>query len=170
MSDVGGFGDADGIELTFDDEAAGDLPRTIFGPLPPGSYRPTNYDDDHGPDVFPPPAPNTTGAASLAAFDGTDPNGTWRLFAVDDDDGALTRIDGGWSLDIDWDDSAAPTGSVSVAGGAPTVTTSAGDPPGLGDRSGAGHGSDADALQQRRPDMVAVPAVRRHGAVDAQQG
>jgi hypothetical protein len=125
MSDSGTFADTNDIELTFDDEAAGDLPRTGFDPIPAGSYRPTNFDDDHGPDFYPAPAPAATGGASLAVFDGTDPNGTWRLFAYDDDGGLLTRIERGWSLDIDWDDSAAPTGSVSVAGGVPTVMTSA---------------------------------------------
>jgi subtilisin-like proprotein convertase family protein len=125
MSDAGGSAKATDIQLRFDDEAGGDVPDPPGSdPLLPGTYRPTNVDDGHDPDSYPPPAPATTGATSLAAFDGTDPNGTWRLFAVDDEGADLTSIDS-WSLEIDWDDSAAPTGTVSVAGGAAATKSAA---------------------------------------------
>ena len=53
----------------------------------------------------------------MSVFDGTNPNGTWRLFAYDDVGEFLTRIDGGWSLDIGWADATEPSGSVLVNGG-----------------------------------------------------
>jgi subtilisin-like proprotein convertase family protein len=115
MSDVSGSNDATGIELTLDDEATEALPDSSGPPLTSGAYRPTNPSGG-GPDLFPAPAPGITGLNSLAAFDGTNANGTWRLFAVDDSGGDETSFAGGWSLHIDWDDSTAPTGSVSVAG------------------------------------------------------
>ncbi len=138
MSDVGGSEDLGHIDLTFDDEAPVGLADEPGEALAAGSYQPTDANDgvdDSWPDVL-----AATRGTSLAAFDGTDPNGTWQLFAVDDTDQDLTRIDAGWSLDIEWDDSAAPTGSLSIAGGTATtstrtvsVTLSAADPaPGTG--------------------------------------
>ena len=50
-----------------------------------GSYRPTDLDVDPHPDVCPAPAPDAAAAGRfLSAFDGTDPNGVWQLYAVDD--------------------------------------------------------------------------------------
>ena len=140
MSDTGGVEDPDNIALTFDDEASIEVPTITTGPLAGGNYRPTNVDDGPGDDTYPAPAPAPTGATSLAIFDGTNPSGTWRLFAVDNVFGDVTSFRGGWSLDFDWDDSVAPTGSVSVAGGAVatkstsvTLAVSATDPaPGTG--------------------------------------
>ena len=46
--------------------------------------------------------------SALSVFDGTDPNGTWKLYVVDDaadDTGAIT---GGWSLHITTADPAPP--------------------------------------------------------------
>ncbi len=61
-------------------------------------------------------------------FDGTDPNGTWRLFvAASDDDDHCCYDDGGtatlsgWSLSIDAVDPHAPVGLLSVNGGADTA-------------------------------------------------
>ncbi len=50
-------------------------------------------------DDFPAPAPAQDGASALSAFHGTNPNGTWRLFAVDDSSGDLGSLDD-WSLHI----------------------------------------------------------------------
>jgi hypothetical protein len=52
----------------------------------------------------------------LSVFDGTDPNGTWLLYVVDDfpaDTGSVA----GWSLTFGHDDTA-PTGTVAIDGGA----------------------------------------------------
>jgi hypothetical protein len=53
-----------------------------------------------GGDIFP-GAPPGAPAAALATFAGTDPNGAWRLFVVDDAGIDSGRIAGGWSLSLD---------------------------------------------------------------------
>ena len=65
-------------------------------------------------------------------FDGTDPNGTWQLFVVDDEQGDKGAITGGWSLHITTTDPAPPapgtTGSTGATGTTGTTgTTPAGD-------------------------------------------
>ncbi len=85
-----------------------------------------------------------TEAADLTVFNGTDPNGVWALYAVDDGRDDLAAILGGWSLDIESEsgtpadppagptppsgpvvlDTAAPTVTVSVAAGSAYTTTS----------------------------------------------
>jgi hypothetical protein len=125
MSDVGGYGRPDHVQLTFDDEASQAIPDDPSTAIPSGTYLPSNTDEPSFPDVYPPPAPVSDGATSLSVFDGTDPNGTWRLFAVDDVAGDVTKVEGGWSLRIAYDDSAAPTGTVSVAAGAAATASRA---------------------------------------------
>ena len=82
--------------LTFDDSAATGVSDTWAS----GSYQPsdgTSYQD-----YFPPPAPALSSHTTLAAaFNGLDPNGTWRLYVSDGfclaDGGSIA---GGWSLDF----------------------------------------------------------------------
>ncbi|TMQ18551.1 MAG: hypothetical protein E6J91_07705 [Deltaproteobacteria bacterium] len=93
LSDAGGGTDAVGLTITFDDAAAAIAPATLVS----GTFRPTNIG---GGDIFP-GAPPGAPAAALAAFAGTDPNGAWRLFVVDDAGIDAGRIAGGWSLTID---------------------------------------------------------------------
>ena len=99
MSDVGaGVPDeVANLTLVLDDQAPLLLPATER--LVSGIFRPQNVavlGDEADP--FPAPAsfsPNAT----LSAFNGINPNGTWRLFVVDDvggDEGSLA----GWSLTI----------------------------------------------------------------------
>ncbi|HTY88874.1 MAG TPA: M4 family metallopeptidase [Candidatus Acidoferrum sp.] len=95
MSDAGGGGDLIGLTLTFDDDAAGTLPDV--DQIYPGTYRPTDYGTG---DTLPWPAPNWPFGANLAVFNGTNPNGTWKLFVYDDTDGDAGSINGGWSLRI----------------------------------------------------------------------
>jgi len=96
ISDVGGGDDISGVNLTLDDQAAAGPPLSSL--LTSGTYKPTN--DTSGADIFPPPAPDpATAAASLSAFNGGDPNGTWQLFVSDEvapDNGDFD----GWSLQI----------------------------------------------------------------------
>ena len=98
MSDVGAGMSVSGVTLTLDDEAADRLPDAAR--LTTGTFRPTNAKGFEGDDDnFPAPAPAHDGRSALSAFDGTNPNGTWRLFVRDDvrdDTGSLA----GWSLEI----------------------------------------------------------------------
>ncbi len=96
MSDVGGTTEVGGINLTFDDAAAANLPDSA--PLTTGTYKPTDFELG---DAFPAPAPQgaTTGA-TLDAFYGSAPNGVWKLFAVDDNGGNAGSIAGSWNLSL----------------------------------------------------------------------
>jgi hypothetical protein len=96
LSDVGGAVDIKGINIVLDDEAVNSLPDKIT--YTSGTYKPTNVGTDM--DVWPPDAPLPSGNASLSAFNGKSPNGTWSLYAVSDMDGTYGLIAGGWSITI----------------------------------------------------------------------
>jgi uncharacterized repeat protein (TIGR01451 family) len=107
MSDAGA-GSLGGVTLTFDDAAETALPST--GVIATGTYRPSNY--GAGPDEFPtgaPPPPPGPYANSLAVFNGTDPNGTWKLYIVDALLGGSGSMAGGWQLSITTTDPIADT-------------------------------------------------------------
>jgi Immunoglobulin I-set domain/Proprotein convertase P-domain len=102
MSDTGGSGGnaLNNITLVFDDAAPGLLPNAGF--INPGTYRPTDVNEGVAlPDNFPSPGPAAgfAYATNFAQFLGSNPNGTWKLFVVDDhggQQGVLTR----WMLDF----------------------------------------------------------------------
>jgi hypothetical protein len=104
MADVGGTSSnpISNVNLIFDDAASGAIPDQ--GPLVSGTYQPIRGTDHTGscqtPASFPAPAPaGPYGSPSLSVFNGSDPNGTWKLYVIDDtrgDTGSIT----GWSLDI----------------------------------------------------------------------
>lgn len=96
MSDAGGNTEVGGINLTFDDDAAANLPDNA--PLTSGTYKPTDFEPG---DIFPAPAPQgaTTGT-TLNAFYGSAPTGVWKLFVVDDNGGNSGSIAGSWSLNL----------------------------------------------------------------------
>lgn len=101
MSEVGGdskFPVTD-LTLTLDDLAANSLP--INSALTSGTFKPTRQFPTLGFE-FPSPAPaGSSGApASLSQFNGTDPNGTWNLFVVDESSPDSGTISGGWSMEI----------------------------------------------------------------------
>jgi subtilisin-like proprotein convertase family protein len=101
VSDAGGTTDIAGVTITLDDAAAGQLPDSAV--IASGSYRPSNYGTgDTVNDLLPPLASaGTAGGATLGSvFNGTEPNGVWRLYVVDDATGSAGSIGGGWSLDI----------------------------------------------------------------------
>ncbi len=99
MSDVGGGVDAVDLTLTIDDQADTQLPDG--GPLTSGLFRPANhFTRDETPDDFPSPAPAGPFASLLSAFNGSNPNGVWSLYVVDDSRLDTGSIAGGWSLDI----------------------------------------------------------------------
>ena len=87
----------------FQDDATEDVPDTTqpaaasFGP-----YRATNYDPGGDDDTFyPGPQPEAPGGpygTDLTVFRGTNPSGSWRLYAKDDEPGgAGTQVDS-WGL------------------------------------------------------------------------
>jgi subtilisin-like proprotein convertase family protein len=107
VSDVIGGTDAVGINWTFDDAAAAFIGST--GTPASGTFKPTNYTVCQDPFAAPAPAgPYLTpggigtpcGTDTLAAFNGVNPNGTWRLYVVDDLGADVGTIAGGWSLRI----------------------------------------------------------------------
>lgn len=99
MGRTGGTESMADVTLTFDDAATRALPQTAA--ITSGRYQPTNFIALVDlPAYFRAPAPLPSGNTSLAAFDGLDPNGTWRLYVTD---GALNTdgaISGGWELTI----------------------------------------------------------------------
>jgi subtilisin-like proprotein convertase family protein len=101
LSDAGSDADVNGVTLVLDDAAA----TPVGSPMVSGSFQPTNLG---GVDPFPTPSPAATGASALSAFNGTDPNGTWQLYVVDDAAGDIGALSGGWSLRITATDTVAP--------------------------------------------------------------
>jgi subtilisin-like proprotein convertase family protein len=101
LSDAGSDVDANGVTLVLDDGAA----TPVGSPIVSGSFQPTNLG---GADPFPTPSPAATGASTLSVFNGTDPNGTWQLYVVDDAAGDIGAVSGGWSLRITATDTVAP--------------------------------------------------------------
>ena len=101
MSEVGGVtkSSVTNITLTLDDDATNALPTDAVltsGTFRPTKSHPTNYFD------LPSPAPagNSNTPALLRTFNGSDPNGTWNLFVVDDTFEDSGIISNGWSLSI----------------------------------------------------------------------
>ena len=103
MSDVGRGIDVTDVDLSFSDFAVSALPDNER--ITTGTYLPTNLE---GGDSWPAPRRPTSGATTLATFNGDNPNGTWSLYVVDGADGDQGRIDG-WCL--------------SIASGTPTATS-----------------------------------------------
>ena len=100
VSDAGS-GATTNVSVTFDDTAANSVPASGAWAAPNGSatYKPTDYDPLGEVDTFPSPAPAVSSATTLAgAFGGTNPNGTWSLYVVDDGAGDGGSIAGGWCL------------------------------------------------------------------------
>ena len=97
MSDVGGASALSRSIITLDDFASTSLPAN--GPITDGTFKPTNVGSG---DSFPSPAPAPSGGSSLSAFNGTNPNGAWSLYVVDDNaNGKSGYLQNGWTLTID---------------------------------------------------------------------
>lgn len=98
MSDAGGGGDVTALAaLGFEQSAATAIADETT--LTAGIFRPANYDAS-GTDTFPAPGPGAlvNAPADLSVFNGTDPNGTWSLYVVDDANQDAGLISGGWQL------------------------------------------------------------------------
>jgi uncharacterized repeat protein (TIGR01451 family)/uncharacterized delta-60 repeat protein len=95
MSDCGAGNDISDVTLRFDDNAPDSLPATA--PIVSGVFKPTNIG---GGDVFFAPAPAGTYGSTLSAFTGTDPNGDWLLYIMDDQGSDVGVLFGGWRLNF----------------------------------------------------------------------
>jgi subtilisin-like proprotein convertase family protein len=97
MSDTGRTTSVTNIDLTLDDEAATSLPGSGFDS---GVFQPRDISSAGDlPDTFDAPAPALDGSVALSTFDGANPNGTWRLFVVDDSSGDAGDLRA-WALRI----------------------------------------------------------------------
>jgi subtilisin-like proprotein convertase family protein len=88
---------------TFADDAA-DVPTAG---APSGTYKPADF-GNVGTDTFPAPAPAAPysfppSATFASVFNGSNPNGTWSLYVVDDTLGNPGSVNSGWSLTITTD-------------------------------------------------------------------
>src|SRR5262249_11463304 len=95
MSDTGGAFGVTNVTLTFDDAAPTSLPDSAQ--IVSGLYKPTNFGAN---DAFAAPAPPSPYGETLSSFNGTNPNGTWSLYVVDDGRKDVGIIAGGWSLSV----------------------------------------------------------------------
>jgi hypothetical protein len=80
--------------LTLDDAASATLPPS--SQIASGTYQPTSFETIGN--NWPAPAPGPPWGAALSVFNGTDPNGVWKLYVFDDaaaDQGSITN---GWRL------------------------------------------------------------------------
>ena len=99
MSDVGNLTAISNVNLTLDDAAASSMPANPTT-LTSGTYKPTNIGTNL--DTFPSPAPIPTGFPAgnslLSGFNGSNPNGTWNLYIVDDGTSGTGTLSGGWQV------------------------------------------------------------------------
>jgi subtilisin-like proprotein convertase family protein len=110
MSDVGGGNEVGGLNFTFDDGATASMPDNSA--LVTGIYRPTNFEPG---DFFPSPAPpGAATGAMLSVLNGSEPNGSWKLFLVDDN-GENVGIIAGWTLNIQTSETGLAIPSVGIA-------------------------------------------------------
>ncbi|MBL1210324.1 Calx-beta domain-containing protein, partial [Geminocystis sp. GBBB08] len=109
MSDIGENIATNGVTLTFDATAANFLNNSNI--TTSGTYKPNNLVGTSGvePDFFPNPAPAGSYNTDLSVFNNTNPNGTWSLYVVDDDElEKVGTIAGGWVFKIQTDIPATP--------------------------------------------------------------
>ena len=95
MSDSGGGNQVTFVRLRFSDNSTAFLPDSTI--ILTGDYRPSNFG---ALETLPSPAPTGTYGNALSVFNGTSPNGTWRLYATDDTTNGASGSMGGWHLDM----------------------------------------------------------------------
>jgi subtilisin-like proprotein convertase family protein len=93
---VGGSTAVTNVNITLDDQASQSLPSSAIAS---GTYKPTNL-ITNPPDVFPPSAPGGPYGSLLSVFNGTSPNGQWRLFINDFAPPDSGTVAGGFGLQI----------------------------------------------------------------------
>ena len=94
LSDAGGRNPVSNLRVRFTDDDRG---LSDEAPIVSGNNAPSNYE---GADTFPSPAPAGPYASALAEFKGTNPNGEWSLYVVDDTATDSGKIAFGWSIEI----------------------------------------------------------------------
>lgn len=109
MSDAGGTRFINNVTLTFDDTAASALGT---GRISSGTYLPTDLSPSGDKDAFPAPAPPKPFGTTMSIFHGTNPNGTWKLFVLDEFTSGSGSINSGWTINIATE-LAPPLGAVS---------------------------------------------------------
>jgi len=117
MSDAGGGNNVHYLTITLDDQAASPLPDSQA--LTSGTFQPTDYEPG---DPFPAPAPPPSGNVALAVFNGTNPNGIWHLYIVDDTPTFVGYLDNGWCLTI-ITTASCPSPTTSPTLTSPTITS-----------------------------------------------
>ncbi len=93
MDDVGGGSDANNATVTFEDGAPG-FPSALIGP---GSF---TFSPSLGGTTARAPAPGPPYSGALSVLNGSDANGTWKLFVGDYAGIDIGQIAGGWSLTV----------------------------------------------------------------------
>ncbi|MFO1487033.1 MAG: Calx-beta domain-containing protein [Verrucomicrobiota bacterium] len=95
MANAGGFNAINGATLTFDDAAAAYLP--LNSQITTGTNKPTTF---FPVTIFPAPAPAAPYNTNLSTLNGSNPNGTWSLYVLDDTALNSGMISNGWSLNL----------------------------------------------------------------------
>src|SRR5262249_15528180 len=101
MNDAGGATDIAGLNISFNDQAAGKIPDTL--PIASQGYKPgsdyvTGGGLSPGLESFLSPAPAAPYALTLDVNHGINPNGVWSLYVDDDHVADTGSISGGWSI------------------------------------------------------------------------
>ncbi|MBC8094581.1 MAG: DUF11 domain-containing protein, partial [Akkermansiaceae bacterium] len=94
LNNAGSANAANNLNLTFDDAAGSTLPQ---GSLSSGTYKPSVYNPIT---VFPATAPAGPYPTNLSTFNGSNPNGIWSLYVIDDSPVNSGTIANGWSLTL----------------------------------------------------------------------
>ncbi len=95
MSGAGGSQHATNVTITFDDNSSMPLPDQ--SQIQSGTYKPSWYIPALGLESPAPPPPY---GDTLSVFNGTSPNGDWKLYIYDVEDGDEGNLSSGWRLHI----------------------------------------------------------------------
>jgi uncharacterized repeat protein (TIGR01451 family) len=113
MSDVGGAHGVSGVNLVFDDSSTTSLFDSAQ--ISSSTNRPTDFETS---DSLP-SAPARPYSSSLTVFNGSNPNGAWKLYINDDTGGDSGNISGGWSLALTTVNTINPSANLAVSISAP---------------------------------------------------
>ena len=118
MSDANGSGDHVNISYTFDQNAAATMPNDPTTVTPSGTFKPSNFlgfatPEPGGQDNFPTAGGLLSYPTDFTIFNGSNPNGDWKLYVVDDQVIDNVSLPNGWSIDIT---SSVPVATASIGG------------------------------------------------------